>query len=166
MNTIWLGIGANIGDRFSFIGAAIESLGGFLDNLKTAPYYLTAPQGYYDQPDFLNTAVRGETSLSPLELLDQIHIIETEGGRNRSDSPVNGPRTIDIDILLYEKLCRTYERDDGSQLTIPHRSMHERLFALRPLLDLDPDLEDPRDGILWKIKASHLWRQRVKLYRR
>ena len=166
MNTVWLGIGANIGDRSSFIEAAIESLGGFLDNLISAPYYLTAPRDFLDQPDFLNTTVRGRTLLSPLELLDRIHIIEADGGRNRNDSPEKGPRTIDIDILLYDKLCRTYAGNNDSLLTIPHRSMHERLFVLRPLLDLDPELDDPRDGIPWKIKASHLSGQRVKLYRR
>ena len=166
MSTFWLGIGANIGDRYSFIGAAVESLGSLFESLVVAPYYLTAPRDYLDQPDFLNTTVRGETSLSPLELLDRIHIIEADGGRNRDISQDKGPRTIDIDILLYDKLCRTYVRDNGGPLTIPHRSMHERLFVLRPMLDLDPDLDDPRDGIPWKIKASHLWEQRVKLYRR
>ncbi len=161
-----MGLGANIGNRLSCIDAAIKKLGESLESLSVSLFYETAPMDFLDQADFLNTVVRGETSIPALELLDLIHGIEADGGRKRGHVHSNGPRTIDIDILLYDSFCRTYTKEDGSLLIIPHRQMHERLFVLRPLLDLDPDLADPRDSILWKEKASHLWKQRVKLYKR
>ena len=164
MNTVWLGIGTNLGDRISHIDAAVKSLGGILANLKMASCYETAPRDFLNQPDFLNTVVVGTTSLEPLELLEKIHLIENEGGRTRSID--KGPRTIDIDILMYESIVRTFHGEYGSTLTLPHKLMGERLFVLKPLLDLDPDIVDPGDGVPWRIKASHLSEQRVKLYRK
>ncbi len=169
MSTVWLGLGANIGDRLNHINNAIKKLHPVLENISRAPLYETSPRDFLDQADFLNTVVRGETDLSPLELLYILHEIEAEGGRNRSllpVKPVKGPRIIDIDILLYDNICRTFTKDDGGTLTIPHLSMHQRLFVLKPLLDLDSELKDPVDDVLWCDKASLVEDQQVKLYKR
>ena len=166
MSVVWLGLGANIGDRLSHLQNAIEKLRLHLRSVEVAGFYETAPRDYLDQADFVNTVIRGETDLSPLNLLVFLHKIEAEGGRKRSNDsieeiPEKGPRTIDIDILLYDDLCKTYTTETGGLLTIPHKSMHERLFVLKPLLDIDYNLTDPRDGVLWRDKASVLGEQRV-----
>jgi len=167
MSIVWLGLGANIGDRLSCIETAAGRLGSRLKQISMAGIYETAPRDFFDQEDFLNTVIRAETDLKPLELLDFLHGIEAEGGRVRSDAvPEKGPRTIDIDILLFGEDCMTLTGDDGGDLVIPHKSMHERLFVLKPLLDLDSSLIDPRDGVLWRLKASQISDQRVKLFQR
>ena len=164
MKTLWLGLGSNIGNRAVHIRAALKELKPHGSDWTVAAFYLTAPRDMESQPDFLNTVTRCRTDLSAAEMLKRIHAIELKGGRNRASAPAKGPRTIDIDILQYGEDVGTWEVDGIGTLTIPHPSMHERLFVLRPLLDLDPELTDPRDGITWKIKASHLSEQRVKLY--
>ncbi|RKX99081.1 MAG: 2-amino-4-hydroxy-6-hydroxymethyldihydropteridine diphosphokinase [Spirochaetes bacterium] len=169
MSIVWLGLGTNIGDRLSHIESAIERLIPVLENISRAGLYDTAPRDFLDQADFLNTVVRGETDLSPLELLYVLHEVESKGGRDRAKlpgTPLKGPRTIDIDILLYDNICSTFTGDDGGSLTIPHISMHQRLFVLKPLLDLDSEMKDPTDGVLWRYKASQIGDQRVKLYKR
>jgi len=167
MHTVWLGLGANIGDRLSHIERAVSSLETRLQQIRMAGIYETAPRDFFEQDDFLNTAIKAETELEPLELLGFLHDIEAEGGRVRGNTVhVKGPRTIDIDILLFDDLCFTRTGDDGKNLIVPHRSMHERLFVLRPLLDLDSYIVDPRDGVLWSLKASQISDQRVKLYQR
>jgi 2-amino-4-hydroxy-6-hydroxymethyldihydropteridine diphosphokinase len=165
MSTVWLGLGTNIGDRFRHLRDAINRLEALMSDVCVAGYYETAPRDYYDQPDFLNTVIRGETELPAVELLENLHRIEATGGRTRDKFLEKGPRTIDIDILLYERICKTYTMPGGGFLTIPHERMHERLFVLRPLLDLNPEGTDPRDGVLWSVKASHLGEQGVKLFR-
>lgn len=166
MNEVWLGIGANIGNRISFLETAVSELGDFLTEIRVSPVYETAPRDFFDQPDFLNAVVKGYTSLSPVDVLERIHLIENNCGRIRPDTAVKGPRTIDIDILIYGGINETFPVGNGQTLTIPHKAMSERLFVLRPLLDIDPDKTDPRDNILFSIKASHLSDQRVKLYRK
>ena len=100
-----------------------------------------------------------------MELLEQIHSIEAAGGRNRESGIEKGPRTIDIDILLFGNRAGTWRTEDGESLCIPHRSIGERLFVLKPILDLDPLLRSPVDGTLWADQASHLVDQKVMLYR-
>ena len=129
-----------------------------------APFYETAPQDVVDQPDFLNTVVSGYTTLSPVNLLQFVHRLEHEGDRVREGAIPKGPRTLDIDILMYGNTVGTWALPQGGELTIPHRSMHQRLFVLEPLLALSPKLIDPRDGEPWALKASRLLDQRVKLY--
>ena|GEM_PF-243978 len=162
LNTVWLGLGSNIGNRLSYIEAAIAKLREILVDVQIAPTYNTDPVDYLYQPKFLNTVVRGETALTPQELLDEIQRIEHSIGRERTIE--KGPRTIDIDILVYGSICETYEIDARNYLTVPHESMHTRLFALRPLLDLNPNLVDPRDGVSWSIKAEKLSDQQVEPY--
>ena len=161
-HTVWLSLGSNIGDRLAYIETAIERLSGILADMQIAPIYDTSPLDYFNQPNFLNTVIKGETALIPRELLDEIRTIEHAIGRKRTTK--KGPRTIDIDILVYGSICETYGIDSNSYLTVPHESMHVRLFVLRPLLDLNPDLVDPRDGVPWSIKAEKLSEQKVEPY--
>ena len=165
MSTVWLGLGSNVGNRADILDRAVGALGGVLSELSVAPYYESAPRDFLEQNDFLNTAVRGRTVLSPGELLDAILIIEKEGGRIRSTLAPKGPRTIDIDILLFDDGVLDDQTAGTGGLIIPHPEMAKRLFVLKPLLDLNEDLKDPTDGIPWADKASNLREQRVKLYR-
>ena len=167
MSTVWLGIGSNIDNRISHIEFAVQQLSETLGNISRAELYETAPRDFLDQDDFLNTVLRCETDIHPRELLELIHQIEDRGGRIRSNQQAEkGPRTLDIDILLYDHLSETYTMKDGSDLVIPHQRMHERLFVLKPLMDLDPELVDPRDSMAWCKKASQLEDQQVRLYKR
>jgi 2-amino-4-hydroxy-6-hydroxymethyldihydropteridine diphosphokinase len=137
MKLVYLSLGSNIGDREANLRAAIDRLpAADLHVLRHSPIYETEPVGFTEQRWFLNLAVEAETSLFPLQLLARTGRIERELGRVRR-AP-NGPRTIDIDILLYgNALVRT------ARLEIPHPRMHERRFVLAPLADLDPGLRHP-----------------------
>jgi 2-amino-4-hydroxy-6-hydroxymethyldihydropteridine diphosphokinase len=94
-----------------------------------------------DQPDFVNAAAAGDTELPPRELLAQIQAIEAAFGRDRGRERPKGERSLDIDILLYGSSVI-----DEPDLKVPHAALKERLFALLPLLDLDPVLRDPLGG--------------------
>ena len=109
MAVLWIGLGSNIGNRSSHIFKAIQGLGDFIDDMESASIYETAPRDFIDQDDFLNTVVRGECSLHPIDLLKRIHVIESEGGRDRTGTPPKGPRTIDIDILMLGDIVNTWE---------------------------------------------------------
>ncbi len=137
MARVWLGLGSNVGAREEHLSAAIDAINEHLSNLEKGNLYETAPMDFTDQADFLNTAVCGETELSPMDLLIKMQQIEHQGGRNRSAAVPKGPRTIDIDILMYDNLIISEDFGGGLTLTVPHPSMHERLFVLKPLLDLD-----------------------------
>lgn len=131
----YLGLGANLGDAAQQLARAVDALGHvpMLSVEAISPYYVTAPVGYLDQPDFTNMCIRVETQLSPEALLGACLGVEAALGRERSFR--NAPRVIDIDVLLYEGCqCKTEE------LTLPHPRMFERAFALVPLCDvLAPD---------------------------
>jgi 2-amino-4-hydroxy-6-hydroxymethyldihydropteridine diphosphokinase len=103
--------------------------------------YSTAPVGYSDQPRFLNAAVGVDTNLAPRDLLVSLLEIEREFGRDRANAIVNGPRTLDLDILLYGDLMVS---EPG--LEIPHPRLAEREFALVPLAEIAPNAYDPRSG--------------------
>lgn len=103
--------------------------------------YSTAPVGYVDQPRFLNAVVGVETHLGPRDLLVSLLGIEREFGRDRASAIVNGPRTLDLDILLYGDLMVT---EPGME--IPHPRLAEREFVLVPLNEIAPDARDPRSG--------------------
>lgn len=101
--------------------------------------YRTPPWGMLDQPDFINAAARLETTLAPRELLDALRAIEVRAGRVRGAR--NGPRTLDLDLLLYGD--RVVDEPD---LVVPHPRLHERAFVLLPLADVAPELEVPGRG--------------------
>jgi len=142
MIDVFIGIGGNLGDREASINEAIRSLSGFLTKIECSGYYKTEPRDYLDQDYFINVVVRGKTDLSPFQLLKKIQAIEKGGGRIRDKKIPKGPRTIDLDILLYGNVIV-----DNEQLRIPHFSMRERRFVLIPLLEIGPDLFDHEKGI-------------------
>lgn len=134
MAIAYIALGSNLGDRVSYIMSAVASLqekGASV--LKQSTIIETDPVGGPPQPKFLNAVVKIETRLSPVELLNQCQGIEKELGRVR-DVP-NGSRTIDLDILLYDRLVL-----DTPRLTIPHPRMFERAFVLEPLKEMEPAL--------------------------
>ena len=109
----------------------------------------TDPVGYDDQPRFLNGAAELETSLGPRELLARLLAIERRLGRVRGVGPRFGPRTIDLDLLLYGTAII-----DEQGLQVPHPRLHERRFALEPLAELDPALEIPGRGPVETLLAG------------
>ena len=142
----YVGVGANLGDREATIREAVRLLGD--DVVAVSRLRETEPWGYADQPPFLNGAILLETGLEPRALLDRLLAVERELGRSR-DGPRYGPRTIDLDLLLYGDSVV-----DEPGLTVPHPRLHERAFAREPLLDLDPELEIPGRGRVSALLAG------------
>jgi 2-amino-4-hydroxy-6-hydroxymethyldihydropteridine diphosphokinase len=134
----YIGLGTNLGDRRSHLMTALRGLGrlGRIDAVSTV--YETDPVGP-PQPVYWNAVVRLATTRPPATLLAALHDIEAATGRTRSAAA--GPRTMDLDLLLYDELVLATER-----LTVPHPRLAERRFVLVPLLEIAPDLTDPRDG--------------------
>jgi 2-amino-4-hydroxy-6-hydroxymethyldihydropteridine diphosphokinase len=145
----YIGLGANLGDREATIRRALQ----LLERDDTAVVAVstlreTEPVGYRDQPRFLNGAAALRTELEPRELLELLLTVERELGRDRS-GPRFGPRTIDLDLLLYEGRVVS---EPG--LDVPHPRLHERAFALEPLLELDERLEVPGRGPVRALLAG------------
>lgn len=141
MATAYVGIGSNLGEPRRQIEAALEALGGLPGTrvARRSSLYRTAPVGHADQPDFLNAVARLETRLAAEALLGELQDIERRHHRERRFA--NGPRTLDLDLLLYDG--RVLE---SPRLTLPHPRMHERAFVLAPLAQIDPDAEVPGHG--------------------
>jgi 2-amino-4-hydroxy-6-hydroxymethyldihydropteridine diphosphokinase len=133
---VYIGLGSNLGNRLENLKEAVASLSPQLAVKAKSHVYETPPWGHEDQPRFLNQAVKAQTYLAPEPLLKHIKRLEIALGRKVSFP--NGPRLIDIDILLYDDLVL-----NSSDLTIPHPRMHERAFVLLPMLDIAPDLIHP-----------------------
>jgi 2-amino-4-hydroxy-6-hydroxymethyldihydropteridine diphosphokinase len=138
-STIFLALGANLGDRLASLRAARLALGPEVIIVAQSPIYETPPWGYTDQPVFLNQVLRAETSLSPQALLAYLKRLEASLGR--TPTLRYGSRQIDLDILFYAD--HILETPD---LTIPHPRLHERAFVLVPLADLAPDWQHPTLG--------------------
>ncbi|HXE09962.1 MAG TPA: 2-amino-4-hydroxy-6-hydroxymethyldihydropteridine diphosphokinase [Verrucomicrobiae bacterium] len=139
MATVYLALGSNVGDGQANIETAVGLLGEHIYDIRQAPLYRSKAIGYTDQADFLNTVLVGETELKPAELLAFMKSVEERTGRVRRFHW--GPREIDVDLILYDKL-----QQQTKELTIPHPAFRERDFVLQPLQDLDPDLIDPVSG--------------------
>jgi 2-amino-4-hydroxy-6-hydroxymethyldihydropteridine diphosphokinase len=137
--TVFLALGSNVGDSGANMRKSIELLGEKVTNITEAPVYSSKAVGYTDQPDFLNTAVRGETALSPFDLLGFVKDIEQEVGRVHRFRW--GPREIDIDVIFYDD-----QKLETPDLTIPHPRFAERDFVLRPICDIDSSWKDPVSG--------------------
>ncbi len=137
MPDAWLGLGSNLGDKTGNLRAAVAALVEHGTIAAVSPLYATEPVGCADQDWFLNACARLETDLGALEMLGVIARIESDLGRERGIP--NGPRTIDIDLLLYDDLVV-----ESAELTVPHPRMHLRRFVLEPLAALAPDLIHPR----------------------
>ncbi len=139
MKTVYLGLGSNIGDRGEMLQSAIDRLHApDLVIERLSPVYETEPVGFTQQRQFWNMVVEARTDLFPMMLLSRIHKVEAGLGRKRT-GPANGPRTLDIDILLYGAFTV-----NSGKLEIPHPRLHERRFVLQPLADLAPDLRHPK----------------------
>jgi 2-amino-4-hydroxy-6-hydroxymethyldihydropteridine diphosphokinase len=138
----YVGLGSNLGDRGEMILRAVSLLKAdpAIDVLALSTIRETDPVGIEDQPRFLNGVVEVETELPPRELLDRLLAIERRLGRTR-DGPPGGPRTIDLDLLLYGD-----EVVDEPGLQVPHPRLAERRFALEPLHELAPELTIPGAG--------------------
>jgi len=139
----YVGLGSNLGDREGSIRRAAELIGA----RRLSTIRETEPWGVEDQPLFLNAAAELDTELAPAALLDRLLEVERDLGRTR-DGARHGPRTIDLDLLLYGA-----ERLDEPGLTVPHPRLHERLFALEPLAELDPALDVPGKGLVLDLLA-------------
>jgi 2-amino-4-hydroxy-6-hydroxymethyldihydropteridine diphosphokinase len=137
LKTVYLALGSNLGDREGNLRRAIAELkSAELEILKVSPVYETAPQGFLDQGWFLNLVVEATTTLFPVQLLKRCQRVERLLKRQRQIA--NGPRTIDIDVLLYGNAT---VRTRG--LDVPHPRYRERRFVLQPLAAVAPDLKDP-----------------------
>jgi 2-amino-4-hydroxy-6-hydroxymethyldihydropteridine diphosphokinase len=146
----YVGLGANLGDREAMVRSALEQLRSEPGLRVTAvsTFRVTEPVGFRDQPHFLNAAAAVETDIGARELLDRLLGIERRLGRTR-EGPRFGPRTIDLDLLLYGD-----ETIDEPGVQVPHPRLHERLFVLEPLADLDPDLVVPGCGPVAALVAG------------
>ncbi len=140
-HTVFIGLGSNLDDPQNQVLRALQALDGLPHTrlLARSSLYRSAPVGYPEQPDFINAVAKLETALSPRILLDALLGLERERGRTREFR--NAPRTLDLDVLLYDDLCC---HEHG--LTIPHPQMHVRAFVLRPLLEIAPDCMIPGIG--------------------
>ncbi len=139
LHTIYLALGSNLGDRRSNLAAAIQRLRDIVKITAISSVYETEPVGYTDQPRFLNMVLTGLTALTPDTLLAYVKQLETTLGREPTFR--NGPRTLDIDILLFDALHMTQDN-----LAIPHPRLAERAFVLAPLAEIAPDVVEPVSG--------------------
>jgi 2-amino-4-hydroxy-6-hydroxymethyldihydropteridine diphosphokinase len=133
---VYLSLGSNIGDRESHLRDAIARLEKKGRIKSIASFYETEPVEFTDQARFLNCALALETEEAPEQLMESVLHIEQEMGRTRQQN--KGPRTIDIDILLFSDTII-----DSPKLTIPHPAMHERRFVLQPLAEIAPEVRHP-----------------------
>ncbi len=147
----YIGLGANLGERETTIAEALQRVDEDERSsvLRSTAPIETEPVGYEDQPRFLNAAARVATTRSPQELLELLLQVERELGRVRGEGPRYGPRTIDLDLLLYGD-----KKIDEPGIEVPHPRLHERRFVLEPLVELDPALAVPGRGQVSALLAE------------
>lgn len=151
-----IALGSNVGDTLENLREAVALLEqGGCTIQRFSSLYITEPWGYADQDDFLNGAVLIATDKDPYELLALTQGIEAEMGRKKLF--LNGPRNIDLDILVYEG-----ETVHTEKLTIPHPRIKERLFVLMPLNDVAPDWDIPGMGVVKTLLASFDGKERIE----
>ncbi|TFD98370.1 2-amino-4-hydroxy-6-hydroxymethyldihydropteridine diphosphokinase [Jeotgalibacillus salarius] len=164
MHTAYLSLGSNIGDSKDNLQGAVRLLdaGSSIEVTKVSSIYETDPVGFTDQQVFLNIAIEVKTTLAAEELLDEAQKIEQSLGRERKVHW--GPRTIDLDILLYNT-----DNVKSDRLSVPHPHMHERSFVLVPLNEIAPDAVHPLTGskiseLLTRTGSEgvRLWKQTVQ----
>jgi len=149
MPRAFIGLGANLGDPRHQIRAGLAAIEKIPTTRLTgqSSFYLSAPLGYAEQPDFVNAVAQIRTELAPRALLDALLAIELSRGRNRSFA--GAPRTLDLDLLLYDA------RVIGEPgLHVPHPRMHTRAFVLAPLAEIAPDIEIPGRGAIAPLLAA------------
>lgn len=138
---VFIALGANLDDPYRQIEVAMGELATLPDSrlIARSGLYASKPAGYVDQPDYVNAVAEIETGLAPRDLLDRLLEIERHHGRQREFR--NSPRTLDLDILLYDQL-----QMDEAGLHLPHPRMHERAFVLQPLAEIAPNAIIPGRG--------------------
>jgi 2-amino-4-hydroxy-6-hydroxymethyldihydropteridine diphosphokinase len=134
----YIALGSNLGDCEQTLSFAIDHLGRLGTVTARSSFYKTEPVGFRDQPPFLNAVVAMETALGPSDLLRGMLAIEREFGRDRSKNALNGPRTLDLDLLVMGDCVAT-----GTELTLPHPALARRRFVLAPLAEIAPQLRHP-----------------------
>ena len=144
MTIAYVGLGSNLGDRAALIREAAELIGA----ARVSTVIETEPWGYENQPKFLNAVAELETQLTPRQLLDHLLDVERRLGRERVGAQW-GPRTIDLDLLLYGD-----ETIAEPGLVVPHPRLHERLFVLEPLAELVPTQKIPGNGTVQDALAG------------
>ena len=141
MARVYIGLGSNLVDPAAQVQRALAALDRLPHArlLQASSLYRSAPVGYLDQPDFINAVALLETQLMPHALLDALLALEKDNGRTREFK--DAPRTLDLDVLLYDDLVL-----HEAGLTLPHPQMHKRAFVLQPLLEIAPDCVIPGVG--------------------
>lgn len=152
MARAYIGIGANLDDAATQVRTAIAALAALPAShlVRSSSLYRTAPIGHAAQPDFINAVALVETTLAPRALLAALRAIEERRGRVRTFK--NAPRTLDLDLLLYDDRVI-----DEPELSVPHPRMHERAFVLAPLVEIDPECVIPGRGPAreWLARCAH-----------
>lgn len=140
MAHVYIALGANLADPLSTLKQAVQTLQQHpeLHHFKVSSFYRSKPMGPQDQPDYVNAVAEFHTVLAPLTLLDELQAIEQQYGRQRLRHW--GPRTLDLDLLLYD-----HQQIQEPRLTVPHPGLAERDFVVVPLAELAPQLQLP-DG--------------------
>ncbi len=151
MPHVYVGLGSNLGDREGTLRRAVAELGSEsgIAVLRVSRFRETDPVGYLDQPRFVNAVAELETDLPPRTVLDRLLEVERRLGRERQEGPRYGPRTIDLDLLLYGDTVL-----DEPGLRVPHPRLHERRFVLEPLAELDSGLVVPGRGPVSALLAG------------
>ena len=139
LKTVYIAFGSNKGDRRENILKALQEASAYCRITKISPLYLSEPEGFLEQEDFINGVFEAKTSLTPIQLLASLK--ETEKRLGREKSFKDGPREIDLDIIFYDKEIVTFPH-----LYIPHQSFRGREFVLLPLKQIAPDFADPFSG--------------------
>ena len=146
----YVALGSNLGDRERTLLDAVDALGAEegVEVAAVSSLIETEPVGFVDQPRFVNGVVALDTTLPPRALLELLLDVERRFGRSREGVPAQGPRTLDLDLLLYGD-----EEIDEPGLQVPHPRLHERSFVLGPLAELAPGLEIPGHGKVQALTA-------------
>lgn len=147
----YIGLGSNLAHPRRQLARALRRIAGLrgVRVVARSPSYASAPVGSIPQPDFVNAVAAIDTTLAPRPLLERLHAIERAAGRRRDAStPRDCARTLDLDLLLYER-----RRIRLPMLTLPHPRMHERAFVLRPLADIAPAVTIPGRGLARRFLA-------------
>ena len=150
MNTVYIGLGANLDDPIAQLHNAVDALRSLAQCqlITVSKFYASKPMGPQDQPDYVNAVAKLSTSLAPETLLDSLQKIELEQGRQRK-SERWGPRTLDLDILLFAN-----DIINTPRLVVPHYGLCQREFVVYPLLELEPELILPDGRTLQSISNN------------
>jgi len=146
----YVALGSNLGDREETIRGALDALAAEpgVEVVAVSTLVDTEPVGYVDQPRFLNGVAAIDTELSARDVLETLLAVERRFGRLREGVPAQGPRTLDLDLLLYGD-----EEVDEPGLRVPHPRIHEREFVLGPLAEIAPGLEVPGKGEVETLRS-------------